>query len=169
MASSFSVDTLELEAWIAALEHAADDISLAARGAGRRTAEKIVKTARQLAPYRTGRLREGRRTPGEKGIHVVPDTAAGRSGVAVAGVRADAPYSGFVEFGTSRMSPRPFLRPAFEQHRKAFVEELADIGVELLGGRGKGGVGRSKATLAGQRERFSLEQQLVAGSFRRLP
>lgn len=27
-------------------------------------------------------------------------------------VHVDAPYAGFVEFGTSRMAPRPFLTPA---------------------------------------------------------
>lgn len=159
MASSFSIDTLELEAFVETLERAAGQVSLEARSAAFKTARKIVRTAKRRVPVRTGRLRSS--------IAVSPDTEAGRAGVSIAGVVASAPYAGFVEFGTSRMRPRPYLRPAFEKHRPEFIEELSDIGIDLLGGRGRGGVGRTKKTIGGQKERFSIEQQLVAGSFRR--
>lgn len=37
------------------------------------------------------------------------------------GVRGDAYYWKFVEFGTAKMRARPFLRPAFESHKHAAV------------------------------------------------
>lgn len=36
-------------------------------------------------------------------------------------VTSEAPYSAFLEFGTSRISPRPFLRPALLRNRDRIV------------------------------------------------
>lgn len=36
-----------------------------------------------------------------------------------------APYSAALEFGTSRIAPRPFMRPALQQHRSRFVTGMA--------------------------------------------
>lgn len=51
-------------------------------------------------------------------------------------------YMSFVEFGTSRQSPRPFLRPAFQVHRQRMIQTF---GIEL----GKS-IERKAATLARQ-------------------
>jgi len=63
--------------------------------------EKVVDDAKAFAPIRTGRLK---RSIGfwrsEGGYHV-------GSGVS---------YAPFVEFGTSRMAPRPFLAPALSKN-----------------------------------------------------
>lgn len=48
----------------------------------------------------------------------------GRIGKSFA-LRGDAYYWWFVEFGTERMSARPFLRPAFESGKAAFVSTFA--------------------------------------------
>lgn len=37
-------------------------------------------------------------------------------------VRANAPYAAFLEFGTSKMVERPFLRPALRRHRNRLVQ-----------------------------------------------
>lgn len=37
-------------------------------------------------------------------------------------VEATAPYAGYLEFGTSRMAERPFMRPAAEKKRPEAVE-----------------------------------------------
>ena len=37
-------------------------------------------------------------------------------------VESNAHYSAFLEYGTSKMQPRPFLFPAFEKSRKPIVE-----------------------------------------------
>lgn len=36
-----------------------------------------------------------------------------------------APYSAALEFGTSRIAPRPFLRPALQKHRSRLVTGMA--------------------------------------------
>lgn len=42
-------------------------------------------------------------------------------------VVANADYAPHLEFGTSRMAPRPFLRPAFERARDGFERALRSI------------------------------------------
>lgn len=70
----------------------------------RRAGAAVVAHARRLAPVRTGALRDSigyevRRAP--------------RGPVLV--VFAAVPYAIYVEFGTSRMGARPYLRPAIAQ------------------------------------------------------
>lgn len=37
-------------------------------------------------------------------------------------VSSNAPYSAFLEFGTSRMEPRPFMRPALAKERQGAID-----------------------------------------------
>lgn len=37
-----------------------------------------------------------------------------------------------VEFGTSKMAPRPFLLPAFDRHKQEFVDDVTRIAEEDL-------------------------------------
>jgi HK97 gp10 family phage protein len=47
-------------------------------------------------------------------------------------VTSKAPYSAFLEFGTSRLSPRPFMRPAVERNRKKIVQLVGDaVGITI--------------------------------------
>lgn len=73
---------------------------------------KVTERAKELAPVRTGRLRNSiyRRKTGFLGWEV---------GAAVY-------YAGFVEFGTRYMRARPFLRPAVEEKLPETREELKD-------------------------------------------
>lgn len=66
-------------------------------------ADEVMKRARQLAPYRTGNLR--------RSINVV-DINERDVKVTVAAL---ASYSGWVEYGTSKMQAQPYLRPAILQ------------------------------------------------------
>lgn len=75
------------------------------------TALQIESTAKELAPVDTGRLRAS------IGITFAPDRLSAQVGSNVS-------YSPFIEFGTSRMRAQPFLAPAFEQHRTAFLANL---------------------------------------------
>ncbi|MEM4417831.1 MAG: HK97 gp10 family phage protein [Nitrososphaerota archaeon] len=61
-------------------------------------AVRVEAAARELCPVRTGRLRAS--------------IKAGREGPLRYVVEASAPYAGYVEFGTSRMPPKPFMGPA---------------------------------------------------------
>lgn len=83
--------------------------------------EPVAETARQLAPVRSGELRDN---------IVVSDMLRdapqrGRGGVVYVGVLAGkALHAGFVEFGTVNMQAEPFLAPAFEQHRDLIIDIL---------------------------------------------
>lgn len=63
------------------------------------TAAEVLAEAQQLAPSKTGALRNSG--------HLENDGGDERQKVVF-----DAPYARFVEFGTSKMAAQPFLRPA---------------------------------------------------------
>ena len=42
-------------------------------------------------------------------------------------VRPETPYSVFLEYGTRDMLPEPFVRPAFDAHKGAFVRALEQL------------------------------------------
>lgn len=55
----------------------------------------------------------------------------------VAEVSSNAPYSSPLEFGTSRMEPRPFMAPARDKERQN-VEDLVVAAVKRVAGRSNG-------------------------------
>jgi HK97 gp10 family phage protein len=84
----------------------------------------IAAAAKDFVPVDTGDL--------QSTIRVVPGKRDGSksSCYVTAGGRArsgnDVNYAGFVEFGTSRMAARPFLRPAYDKFKQAAVKETGD-------------------------------------------
>lgn len=70
------------------------------------TAQHVATGAQQRAPVRTGRLRDG--------ITVEGSGSASR-------VVSEAPYSVYVEYGTSRMGAQPFFWPALEAERPVYL------------------------------------------------
>lgn len=50
-------------------------------------------------------------------------------------VESKAPYAGFLEYGTSRMAPRPYMRPATERNRDE-VTRLVGEAVNIVVKRG---------------------------------
>lgn len=77
------------------------------------TTEDVASEARRLAPVDTGKLRGSIET---------------RTGGLDGEVVTDAPYAGYVEFGTSRAPAKPFLTPAAEIHRRRFISGLTETG-----------------------------------------
>jgi len=73
----------------------------------------IRSEMQSVAPVRTGFLRS----------HITNKNVADG-----AEISSEAPYSGFVEFGTSRMTPRTFFRPAlilgWEKIKKTLIRVL---------------------------------------------
>ena len=78
---------------------------------GLREAGELLKGEIQArAPVRTGALRESVRViETQNGCAVGPEKF----------------YARFLEFGTSRMSARPFIRPAFEENKEKLMETIA--------------------------------------------
>ena len=78
-------------------------------------AEKIRDDAKDLAPVDTGSLRESIRVEKEGDLQV--SVIAGGGGVINPRTGREVDYAGYVEFGTSRMSPQPYMQPALEKNR----------------------------------------------------
>ena len=50
-----------------------------------------------------------------------------RTGDLVAAVEATASYSAYIEWGTSKMQPQPFMRPAQERNTPGFLEAISQL------------------------------------------
>ena len=79
-------------------------------GAVRAGAKPIIKEAKRLVPVRTGTLKKSigvvkRRSKDKNIIHYTVAPRKKKGGW----------YAHYVEFGTSKMSAKPFMRPAYEK------------------------------------------------------
>lgn len=88
----------------------------------RKTAHDIEATAKSLAPVDTGNLR---------GSITTEITGDGRFGSMSAEIGPTASYGQYVEEGTSRMAPQPYMLPAAERHMPAFEAAVLAIGDPL--------------------------------------
>jgi len=80
-------------------------------------ADLCVSEAKRLAPVRTGRLRDSIRILERGAGYVI--------------VGSDVEYAPYVEFGTYRMAPRSFLRPAVWDAVYTF-QEVIKVRVERI-------------------------------------
>ena len=81
------------------------------------------RVARERAPVDTGYLRSS------IAVTVQPGSSAG---ALVGEVTAGADYAVWIENGTSRTRPQPYMRPAFEQSRDVWVQMIEQIGGRVL-------------------------------------
>lgn len=87
-------------------------------------AERIAELAQEKAPVDTGFLQE----------NIVAVHFAHHSRV-----EAKAPYSGYQEFGTSKMKAHPFLRPAIDEGRAEILNAVAEAMIGEINVAVKGG------------------------------
>ena len=89
----------------------------------------VVKAAKQKVPVLTGTIlrsikKRKQRTRNKfiatTGVGVVSDKSGRSSGT-------DAFYWTFVEFGTSKMAARPFIRPALEENTAQATAKIKDV------------------------------------------
>lgn len=83
----------------------------------RKSAFDIERIAKTLAPVDTGFLKNS--------IHTVIQTNNFR--VYSAEVIADANYASYVEYGTSRMAPQPYMQPALDRVSPGFIAAMTAI------------------------------------------
>ena len=111
------IDTSELSALAGDAYSSAGKIAAGASAAMRKTAFDIERTAKAAAPVDTGALRAS----------ISTDTTA-----TTAEVGPTVKYGEFVELGTSRMGPQPFLGPAFDRHLPEFQRAVGDLAQGML-------------------------------------
>jgi HK97 gp10 family phage protein len=111
------------------------------RGADRavqQTAQRIMRTAKRLAPVDTGELRES--------IHLEGDPAVDGGMFVV----ASAEHAIYQEFGTYKMASQPFMTPAAEEGRKLLPEAARKQIARAVGGGAGGGAAGGAAGGGGQ-------------------
>ena len=117
----FRLDASEVLALADALDQAADAVGEALGTAVQKTAHDIEATAKAAAPVDTGALRNS-----------ISTEVTGGTGDVTAVVGPTVEYGGYVELGTSRMGPQPYLAPAFDQHLPALEQALGQAAAEVL-------------------------------------
>ncbi|WP_024817096.1 HK97-gp10 family putative phage morphogenesis protein [Arthrobacter sp. 31Y] len=92
----------------------------------RKTAIDGVRIAKNKVPVDTGNLKS---TIGHSDLRTV-----GQSGTIGAEFGPTAEYGPYVELGTSRMAPQPFMGPAADEIAGPFEQAMAQLGAEVLRG-----------------------------------
>ena len=90
----------------------------------REWAEALEKTAKDLAPKRTGNL--------ERSIESKINYASGKAWVQIKPGKIRE-YAYYVEKGTSKMAEQPFMGPAAQIHRRTGERELRRVAPRFLG------------------------------------
>lgn len=110
-----------------------DVANKACRSATNAAAQVVKKPAISKAPSDTGNLKKNiivRRIPkGETNLtseHIVTVRQGKLTDKQKQRGIKDAFYARFVEFGTVKASPKPFLRPAFDENKSKAVTAMAD-------------------------------------------
>ena len=85
------------------------------------TVPQIERDAKLVCPVDTGNLRSSINTTVE---------ANGNNVIATVGTNVE--YAPFVEYGTKKMSARPFLIPSFESNKEWILETLLE---DVMGGK----------------------------------
>ena len=93
-------------------------------------AGKICDDAKGFAPVDTGALRKSIRV--EKKGKLQVSVVAGGGGVVNPKTGREVNYAGFVEFGTSRMSPQPYMKPALEKNMDLILRVVKEKVLEVF-------------------------------------
>lgn len=91
-----------------------------------KTLADIEADAKTLVPVRTGNLRNS------ISRELTGDTFAGSGSTFGGEVGPTANYGRFVEFGTSRMRPRPYLLPALARREPGFLAAIKAVPSKVM-------------------------------------
>lgn len=82
----------------------------------RKVVADTERDAKAACPVDTGNLRSS--IGGESGL--TPSGVLGEVG-------PTASYGAYVEYGTSRMAPQPYMAPAFDRHAESFAAAMSQL------------------------------------------
>lgn len=117
-----SIDTSELRRFAGDMNRSSARIGARTAMALRAGAYMMERAAKGAAPVDTGALR---------GSISTSFAGDGRSGVMAAEIGPTVDYGVFVELGTSRMGPQPYLGPAYDRHIGSVLDAIAQCAQEL--------------------------------------
>lgn len=117
------IDARELAALGVDLQTSSGRLGQRASAAIRKTAYDIEADAKALAPVDTGAL---------QGSISTSITGDGRTGTMEAEIGPTVEYAGYVEHGTSRMAPQPYMRPAFDRRAPGLEKAFEQLAGEVL-------------------------------------
>lgn len=120
-----SLENSEVRMLSRMLDNAARVVGPRVQLALRKTARDIVRDAKLLAPVDTGNLKNS--------ITHSDLRSVGAAGGEIE-IGPTANYGIFMEHGTSRVAPQPFMGPAADNNVRAFEQAMAQIAEEALGG-----------------------------------
>lgn len=129
----------EVEQLAARMEASRRMIGQRAARVVRRSAAQVEALSKQNAPVDTGNLRNSITTIMQ---------GDGRFATMQASIGPTAHYGGYVEYGTSRMAPQPYLGPALDAVKPEFEAAMRELGATL--GNGAGGANGGSTGGAGE-------------------
>lgn len=109
---------------IAKLRLAGSIVALELGNATYQAARHTYYKAKELVPVVTGDLHNGIQIH-KHGLYHWGVTASSQDG------GSDREYASYVEYGTSKMAPRPYLRPAATEANKVLLTRIAALRVKL--------------------------------------
>lgn len=122
--ASVTFDGSEIRSLSRSLDLSQRDTRKKAADIVRKSAFAVERGAKLRAPVDTGTLRNS--------INTVM-SGGSSAGAIVAEVGAEASYGIWVETGTWKMAPQPFLGPAFDEVEPSFIAALEDLAGQALG------------------------------------
>ena len=75
-------------------------------------------------PRRSHRASAPGQAPASDTGNLVSKIAVRQQGANITNVESNANYSAYLEYGTSKMQPRPFMLPAFEKSKKPIINAV---------------------------------------------
>jgi HK97 gp10 family phage protein len=123
MADGANFDSTEVKLLAEALVSGAGGVGAKAAKVLRSSALAVERDAKAVVPVDTGFL---------KGSITTDIEADGRFMSMSAEIGPTANYGGYVEYGTSRMSPQPYMGPALDKNKDKFERGIAEIGEDSV-------------------------------------